>query len=358
MDLAMARKAQIPQRILGSLSVATLLFDPRFMLRYINPAGELLFGVSARHLLGQPLARLIQLDTPVLPALKEVLRSRHPVTRHEVVLSMPHDAERIVDMTAIPLIEADEEPELLLELTPINNLLRIAREENRQLQQAATREVLRGLAHEIKNPLGGLRGAAQLLEKQLETEDLKEYTRVIIDEADRLKNLLNRMLGPNALPQKNRVNVHEVLERVRSLVRVEVAESIVLQRDYDPSIPEVKADMDQLVQALLNVVRNACQALGDEGRITLRTRVERKFTIGQNRHNLVARIDIIDNGPGISEEMKERIFYPMVTGRANGSGLGLSIAQSLIEQHDGVIKCQSEPGHTVFSILLPIESSE
>ncbi len=354
----MVSKVQIQQRVLDGLSVATLLFNTRFRLIFINPAGELLLGISARHLLGQHFSELIQLECPIMPALEEALHSRHPFTRHEMTLSLAHADELMVDLTVIPLIEADEEPELLLELTPINNLLRIAREENRQAQQMATREMLRGLAHEIKNPLGGLRGAAQLLEKQLATEELKEYTQVIISEADRLKNLLNRMLGPNTLPVKTAVNIHEVLERVRNLVCVEVDERITLQRDYDPSIPDVDADMDQLVQALLNVIRNACQALVDGGTIILRTRVERKFTIGQNRHNLVARINIIDNGPGISEEMKEKIFFPMVTGRANGSGLGLSIAQSLIEQHNGVIECQSEPGRTTFSILLPIESSE
>ena len=354
----MVSKPQIQQRVLDGLSVATLLFDARFTLIFINPAGELLLGISARHLLGQHFSDLVQLESPIMPALEEALHSRHPFTRHEMTLSVVHGGELVVDMTVIPLIEADEEPELLLELTPINNLLRIAREENRQAQQMATREMLRGLAHEIKNPLGGLRGAAQLLEKQLDTEDLKEYTQVIISEADRLKSLLNRMLGPRALPVKMAVNIHEVVERVRNLVSVEVSERIRLQRDYDPSIPDVDADMDQLVQALLNIVRNACQALGDEGTVILRTRVERKFTIGQNRHNLVARIDIVDNGPGISNELKEKIFFPMVTGRANGSGLGLSIAQSLIEQHDGVIECETEPGQTTFSILLPIESSE
>jgi len=356
----MITKLQVQQRVLDGLSVATLLFDARFTLTFINPAGELLLGISARHLLGQHVADLFQFKSPIMPALEEALRSRHPFTRHEMILSISHGTELLVDLTAIPLIEADDEAELLLELTPINNLLRIAREENRQAQQTATREMLRGLAHEIKNPLGGLRGAAQLLEKQLQTDELKEYTHVIISEADRLKNLLNRMLGPNVLPVKTRINIHEVVERVRHLVSVEVDAQIRLQRDFDPSIPEVDADMDQLVQALLNIVRNACQALAGmgEGSIILRTRVERKFTIGQNRHNLVARIDVIDNGPGVSEAMKEKLFFPMVTGRADGSGLGLSIAQSLIEQHGGVIEYQSEPGQTIFSILLPIESSE
>lgn len=350
----MALKPQIQQRVLEGLSVATLLFDARFTLIFINPAGELLLGISAHRLLGQHFAELIQLETPIMPALEGALYSRHPFTRHEMTLSVFHGVELVVDLTVIPLIEADEEPELLLELTPINNLLRIAREENRQAQQVATREMLRGLAHEIKNPLGGLRGAAQLLEKQLETDELKEYSQVIISEADRLKSLLNRMLGPNSLPVKTATNIHEVVERVRNLVSVEVDERIRLRRDYDPSIPDVDADMDQLVQALLNIARNACQALGGKGIVILRTRVERKFTIGQSHHNLVARIDVIDNGPGISDDMKEKIFFPMVTGRANGSGLGLSIAQSLIEQHGGVIECQSEPGQTIFSILLPI----
>jgi two-component system nitrogen regulation sensor histidine kinase GlnL len=215
---------------------------------------------------------------------------------------------------------------------------------------------MRGLAHEIKNPLGGLRGAAQLLEKQLDSEELKEYTNVIISEADRLQTLLNRILGPNRMPEKVLVNIHEVLERVRSLVSVEVGDGIKLVRDYDPSIPEVMADPDQLVQALLNIIRNACQALNGEGEVKLRTRVERKFNIGQNSHNLVARINIEDSGPGIPKEMIDKIFFPMVTGRAEGTGLGLSISQSLIEQHGGLIECQSEPGHTVFSIFLPIES--
>jgi len=242
----MVSKPQIQQRVLGGLSVATLLFDARFTLIFINPAGELLLGISARHLLGQHVSVLIQFESPIMPALEDALHSRHPFTRHEMSLSMAHGAEQLVDMTVIPLIEADEEAELLLELTPINNLLRITREETRQAQQTATREMLRGLAHEIKNPLGGLRGAAQLLEKQLQTEELKEYTGVIISEADRLKNLLNRMLGPNSLAVKKAVNIHEVVERVRSLVSVEVNERIILQRDYDPSIPDIEADVDQL----------------------------------------------------------------------------------------------------------------
>ena len=352
----MATKSRIVERVLDGVTAATLLFDATYKLIFINQSGEQLFGVSARHLLGMAFSDMIQHETPLLPAMEEAMTSGHPFTRHELAVSLMHIKEAWIDLTAIPMNEPDEEPALLLEITPINRLLRIARDEIRQLQQDATREIMRGLAHEIKNPLGGLRGAAQLLEKQLESEELKEYTGVIISEADRLQTLLNRILGPSRLPEKRLVNIHEVLERVRSLVSVEVGDGIKLIRDYDPSIPEVMADLDQLVQALLNIIRNACQALNGKGEVRLQTRVERKFNIGQSSHNLVARINIEDSGPGIPEEIIEKIFFPMVTGRADGTGLGLSISQSLIEQHGGLIECESEPGHTIFSIFLPIES--
>lgn len=222
-------------------------------------------------------------------------------------------------------------------------------------QQSATRALLRGLAHEVKNPLGGLRGAAQLLENELDDEELKEYTRIIIGEADRLQNLVDRMLGPNSLPRIREINIHEVLEHVRSLVGVEAPPDVHLVTDYDPSIPPVAGDRDQLIQVVLNLVRNAVHAVGDTGTITLRTRVQRQYTIGQTRHKLVASIDVIDDGPGIPEEIREKVFFPMVSGKAEGTGLGLSIAQSLINQHGGLIEYESRPGRTQFTILLPVE---
>jgi two-component system nitrogen regulation sensor histidine kinase GlnL len=215
--------------------------------------------------------------------------------------------------------------------------------------------MLRGLAHEIKNPLGGLRGAAQLLARELPTKELKEYTGVIISEADRLQKLVNRILGPNKMPKKEPVSIHEVLEHVRSLLLAEAPEGIRIQRDYDPSIPDINADRDQLIQALLNIMRNAVEAMHGDGDIKLRTRVIRKFTIGQKQQNLVAQIQVIDNGPGIPQEILEQIFFPMVTSRAEGTGLGLAIAQSLIQQHNGIIECKSKPGRTEFSIYIPIE---
>ena len=218
--------------------------------------------------------------------------------------------------------------------------------------------MVRGLAHEIKNPLGGLRGAAQLLEREIDEASLKEYTQIIIGEADRLQNLLNRMLGPNDVPDIQSTNIHTVLERVRELVQAEAGESLQVQQDYDPSLPELQADPELLVQAVLNIVRNAAQALEGKGDITLRTRVKRQFNIGVRKHRLVAVIDIIDNGPGIESDLQEKIFYPMITTRDEGTGLGLSIAQSLISRHQGLIECYSQPGNTVFTILLPLEDGK
>jgi two-component system nitrogen regulation sensor histidine kinase GlnL len=262
-----------------------------------------------------------------------------------------------VDCTVTPISEPQHK-ELLVELLHVDRHLRIIREENLLAQHQATRALARGLAHEIKNPLGGLRGAAQLLERELNNEALKEYTGIIIGEADRLQNLVNRMLGPNTLPQKRLINIHQVLEHVRSLVSAEAPPGVHIVRDYDPSIPELNADPDQLIQAVLNIVRNAVQAVGDHGEITLRTRTLRQYTIGQRRHKLVIRIDVIDNGPGIPPDMMESIFYPMVTGRPEGTGLGLPIAQFLISQHGGLIECASRPGFTTFTLLLPLESDD
>ncbi len=350
----MLNKVDLHTRILEGMNSAVLLFDQSLQLRYINPAGESLFSLSARHLLDETYSALIQDSADLPQQLDEAIRTGRPFTRHEVSLNLGGDINVVVDFTAVPLLEPGYPTELLVELHSVDRLLRISREENQLVQQQATQKILRGLAHEVKNPLGGLRGAAQLLERQLDSEDLKEYTRVIIDEADRLQKLVNRILGPNNLPNKREINIHHVLEHIRSLLLAEDVNNITIVRDYDPSIPELEADPDQLIQALLNITRNAYQALEGEGSITLRTRIERKYTVGKQRHDLVARIEIIDNGPGIPEDMQDKIFFPMVTGRAEGTGLGLSIAQSLIQQHDGLIEIHSVPGRTVFTVLLPI----
>ncbi len=350
--------SMIKQRVLDTLHSVVLLFDRNLRLRYINPAGEMLFAVSAPRLLGLPLVELLHIDAPMLNALQEVLTTGHPITKHEQKLLLLAQQEITVDMIVTALHNDQAEKELMVEMNRLDRLLRITRDESLVAQQKATRELLRGLAHEVKNPLGGLRGAAQLLEKELHDESLKDYTRVIIEEADRLQNLVNRILGPNSMPRKKAVNIIEVLERVRSLVLAEKHTAIQIQRDYDPSIPDVTADPDQLIQAILNIVRNACQAMNDKGEIRIRTRILRKYTIGQESHRLAANIQIIDNGPGVPENIKEQIFFPMITGRADGTGLGLSIAQTLIQQHGGLIECDSKPGETIFSIILPITAGE
>ena len=342
------------RRILDNLTHAVLMFDAELRLDFINPAGEMLFAVSAKRLIGQHAEALLPANSHLLAAITKGQNSGHPFTEHEVAITLPGHRELTVGYTITPLAALPGESGLLLELQQVDRQLRISREGQQLSQQQTMRSLVRGLAHEIKNPLGGLRGAAQLLERELPSEELKEYTNIIIGEADRLRNLVNHMLGPNSLPQKEPINIHQVLEHVRQLVGVEIRDGISFISDYDPSIPEVMADRDQLIQAVLNIVRNAVQAIGNEGEIILRTRAIRQFTIGQKRHKLVCRIEIIDNGPGIPEDMMESIFYPMVTGRADGTGLGLSIAQSLINQHGGLIQCESRPGRTRFSLLLPL----
>jgi two-component system nitrogen regulation sensor histidine kinase GlnL len=245
----------------------------------------------------------------------------------------------------------------LLEIQPLDRLLRINRDDHHASVQETTRKLVRGLAHEIKNPLGGIRGAAQLLQRELATERQRDYTRIIIEEADRLRNLVDRMLGPSQVPRLVPVNIHQALERVVLLLEAEAPGRISFVRDYDPSLPEVEADLEQLIQALLNIVRNAQQALEKTPapEIRLRSRIIRQFTIGTTRHRLVLRLDITDNGPGIPPDLFDRMYYPMISGRADGSGLGLSIAQSIVGQHGGLIECESKPGSTTFSIFLPLE---
>jgi two-component system nitrogen regulation sensor histidine kinase GlnL len=235
-------------------------------------------------------------------------------------------------------------------------------------QQAANRELIRNLAHEIKNPLGGLRGSAQLLERELDKAELKEYTQVIIKEADRLQALMDRLLTPHRTPRLAPLNIHEILERVRSLILAEFSEGVTIRRNYDVSVPELVGDKEQLIQAILNIARNAAQALrsyrdgtegmssgrSEAGTIELRTRIARQVTIVRRRHRLALELQVIDDGPGVAEEIRDKIFNPLVSGREGGSGLGLSLAQTFIQYHQGMIECDSRPGRTVFTILLPL----
>jgi two-component system nitrogen regulation sensor histidine kinase GlnL len=344
----------VHKRILDHLNAAILLFDKELLLTYINPAGEMLFADSAKHLLGNPAHKLFKtVNTPLFSEMWQRLHQHEPLVDRELLLERMNQSIT-VNLSATPLLENGELAEILIELQQVDRHLRITKEEQLLAQQNTSRMLVRGLAHEIKNPLGGLRGAAQLLDLELHDPELKEYTQIIIAESDRLQDLMDKMLGPNKPAHKCPINVHEVLERVRQLVAVETGNNISLIPDYDPSIPDLFADKNQLIQALLNIVRNAIQAIQSSGTINLKTRIQRHMTIGRKRYKLAVKIDIIDDGPGIKPELMGQIFYPMITGRAEGTGLGLSIAQSLINQHSGLIECESEPGNTIFSVYLPL----
>lgn len=345
--------------ILDNLSTAVILLNTDLVVDYINPAAENLLQVSYRRAMNKPISRLILVDEAFDDRLKRTISESHPFSEYEASMSLPDGRNIIIDYVLNPILKPNKDTQLMLEISHMDRHIRIAREEKLLSEQNATRNLIRGMAHEIKNPLGGLRGAAQLLERELPDTSLNEYTQIIIGEADRLQSLVDRMLGPNNVPDKQSVNIHQILEHVRQLIQVEIGldEHIHFKLDYDPSLPNICADSDMMIQAVLNITRNAVQALNGNGEITLKTRPLRHFTIGHTNHKLVLQTDIIDNGPGIPNELLEHIFYPMITGRAEGTGLGLSISQSLVNQHEGLIKVSSRPGRTVFTIYLPLEHS-
>ncbi|MDM8545850.1 nitrogen regulation protein NR(II) [Candidatus Venteria ishoeyi] len=348
-----------PALMFEHLSTAVLCFDPKLHLQAINPAGEALLELSAKKLHGIHALTLF----PDCKCLLTPPTTPHPVTEHGLRLNVLGHHFIMVDCTITSIWSAEDQQgsAFLVELVNIDQQLRLTREESLLLQHQATQNLLRGMAHEIKNPLGGLRGAAQLLAREL-PENQREYTEIIIGEADRLQNLLNRMLGSHTPPQKEWINVHKVLCRVRQIVLTEAGDNVTFLADYDPSLPDIFVDPDQLHQVLLNIMRNAIQAMENQGHLILRTRIERNLSLSHpqtksKQYRLAVRIDIQDDGPGIEETMLEQIFYPMVTGRAEGTGLGLSIVQNLIHRNNGMIQCRSEPGETVFTVFLPIEKA-
>jgi two-component system nitrogen regulation sensor histidine kinase GlnL len=341
---------------LDLLATAVVALDERFAVRYANPAAENLLGAGAKSLIGQPFPALFEDAAALERALADALATHWDYTAQNVSYARP-GREPLPLACVLTRIDAPGTP-LLAELRPIEQQLRVAREERLIGEQQASRELIRNLAHEIKNPLGGLRGSAQLLESELERAELREYTQVIIKEADRLQGLLDRLLTPHRAPRLAPLGIHEVLERVRSLVLAEFGAGIAIECDYDPSLPDLVGDKEQLIQAVLNVVRNAAQALTAGGRadgvITLRTRAVRQVTLLRRRYRLALELQVIDNGPGVPEDIRERIFNPLVSGRDGGSGLGLSLAQTFVHYHRGTIECESRPGRTVFRILLPL----
>ena len=336
------------------LTTSVLILDEGKSIVYVNPAAENLFEVSRSKLTGQTTRELFG-DSPELESgIARAQQTGAAYTEQELELAVPGKGKLHLTCTISPLDQ--EGAALLVELRHIDQQLKIAREERLNEQQQANRELIRNLAHEIKNPLGGIRGAAQLLEHELERPQLSEYTQVIIGEADRLQSLVNRLLTPHRMPQFRRINVHQVLVRVKGVVQAEFP-AIPVGCDFDASLPEFDADAEQLTQAVLNIVRNAAQALSGTTagpKITLTTRIARYVTLAKKRHPLAVAITVADNGPGVPAEIRERIFFPLVSGREGGSGLGLTIAQTFIAQHGGTIECDSVPGCTVFKILIPL----
>lgn len=349
------------EKLLNNVTTAILLINDRLYLDYINPAAEALLETSGSRVQDQHISRFLNIDDDAWISLKNSLLEGSTYTQRQAEVYTPSHNRITVDYIATPVdMDGNNRISVLLELQPIDRLMRIAREENLLSSQQNTRSLIRGLAHEIKNPLGGLRGAAQLLASELDDPELKDYTEVIISEADRLRNLVDRLLGPRRPPNAQPTNIHEIIERVVTLVKAEHQDQeLGFERDYDPSIPEVKCDKEQIIQAVLNIVRNAVQAMHGaqtkKPNIGLRTRVLRQFTVGTERYKLVCHVEITDNGPGIPEESRDAIFLPMISGRAEGSGLGLSISQSILTQHRGLVECDSRDGLTRFSLYIPVE---
>jgi two-component system nitrogen regulation sensor histidine kinase GlnL len=324
------------------------VLDDEFVVRYANPAAENLLSAGARSLIGQPFLAFFAERAELERSLEDA-RVIHWDYSARNVTYVRIGRDPVPLSCTVTRIDAFGAA-LLAELRPIGERLRIEREARIESEQQANRELVRNLAHEIKDPLGGLRGSAQLLERELDRPELREYTQVIIKEADRLQTLMDRMLTPHRAPQLEPLGLHEVLERVRSLVSAEFGIEIV--RDYDPSLPELQGDREQLIQAVLNIARNAAQV--GSRTITFRTRAVRQVTILKQRYRLALELQVIDDGPGVPEAIQERIFNPLVSGREGGTGLGLSLAQTFVHYHHGVVEFESKPGRTIFRILLPI----
>jgi two-component system nitrogen regulation sensor histidine kinase GlnL len=350
------KKALYQQQLPNQMATAVVVIDSALLIQYVNPSAEALLIKSFDKLYGQSINDIFLHSTVLNKRFKQLLDSGQEFTDSDVILEFIAHESITVELTA-SAVEFNHKPHLLIELKQIDQQKQISAEAFQQQQWESARDLIKGLAHEIKNPLGGLRGAAQLLNMQLSTEQ-KEYTAVIIEQADRLTNLVDRLLGPNQLPNIKKQNVHEVLEKVYRLVNYDNPNNIDFIRDYDPSIPDIEIDEEKIQQSVLNIVKNAIQAIAPNSKITFKTRIASNQTLNGKRVRLCVKILIIDNGPGIPPNIQDTLFYPMVTGRANGTGIGLSISQTLIHQHNGKLFCLSRPGKTQFTIMLPISEEK
>ena len=355
--MALDARARLPgvetASLLDALAIGIAIVGARDTVEYLNASAQAMLAVGLNQARGRTLAELIRDPAPIEAIIARVRDGHDPIAHREfkIAPTARGDSHFVADCTASPL----DAEHVLLEISDTTRQQRINRDTALLTQLGGNRLMVRQLAHEIKNPLGGLRGAAQLLERELPAEPLKEYTRLIIREADRLRKLVDDLLGPGGPPHKSRINPHEMLQHVYQLLRGEAPGGVTITRDYDPSLPAAFVDRDQMIQAMLNIGRNAVQALGDSGRLIVRTRALMNATIGTRRHRMVASIQFEDNGPGVPTEIADTIFYPLVTSRPGGTGLGLAVAQDLVTRHGGLIEFDSRPGHTVFTLLLPFE---
>jgi two-component system, NtrC family, nitrogen regulation sensor histidine kinase GlnL len=345
-----------PTELFDALSTGIIVLDAQLCPIYANVAAQNLLAFSLNQARGRPFGDFLHDANGLLSILRRSLDTGAGISDRELSvrpIGNPREA-RVLDVTVTPLEGQVTGTHLLLELTDDTARSRISRENDLLARLDSSRMMIRQLAHEIKNPLGGIRGAAQLLGRELAAQGLTEFTGVIINEADRLAALVDSMSAPARPPNKALLNVHEVCEHVYHLLRAEAKGTVIVDRDYDPSLPNAMIDRHQIIQALLNVGRNALQALNERGRIILRTRALSNVSIGSVRHRLVATLQVEDTGPGVPDELRSSIFYPLVTGRPTGSGLGLAVAQELVTRHGGLIEFESEPGRTIFTLLLPL----
>ncbi len=350
--------AEIAQLIDG-LATSVLWLDAGGSLLHLNEPAEGLLGISRNLAAGRSIRELLKANIELEGVISRARGAGTQYSQRELPFAAgPGAALRTLDVTVTPFDSPGRPGGVLVELADVTQHQRILRENALIAQMGGSRAMVRQLAHEIKNPLGGLRGAAQLLERQLKDAALHEYTKVIISEADRLAALVDALLGPGQPPHKEPVNIHELVQHVGHLLAGEAPTGVVIERDYDPSLPRLRLDRNQVIQALLNLGRNAIQAVGARGRIVLRTRALTNASIGSRRYRIVASIQVEDDGPGVPSELEDTVFYPLVTGRKGGTGLGLAVAQDLVGRHDGLIEFESRPGRTVFTILLPFDNHE
>jgi two-component system nitrogen regulation sensor histidine kinase GlnL len=327
---------------------------------FVNAAFEEFLGLSRRSVLRGSMFDWIVEPQVFRETIAAVSRNDFSTSRLEAHLRRQGSKPGEAFPVHVIVNRMEGSDDVVVELVEVEQQTRQEREERALEQAQATKELIRNLAHEIKNPLGGIRGAAQLLEMEVESRALTEYTQVIINEADRLQVLVDRLLAPHRKPHVvGDVNIHEVCERVRALILAEFPRGLKTERDYDISIPDFRGDREQLIQAVLNIAKNAAQALesrieAGDARIVLRTRVARQITLGKQRHRLALELHIEDNGPGVPETLRDRIFFPLVSGREGGSGLGLTLTRTFVQQHQGTVECESEPGKTIFKILIPL----